>query len=344
MFIQHNIPLGPLTTLGVGGAALFFARVEDEPSLLEAVHFARARKLPIFALGGGSNLLISDAGFVGLVLHLAISAPTRRDDSLFHVAAGTDWDAFVLSICEQGISGVECLAGIPGLVGGSPIQNIGAYGQEVSSTIDTVRVLDLESLGFVTLSHEACSFSYRRSLFNSSHRGRYLVTAVTFRFDADAKLNLAYADLQRHFAYRPTPSPLDIYHAVRSIRQAKGMLLVPGDPDSRSAGSFFKNPIVSSLVLANLAHALHVDDSVIPHWPAEQGSIKLAAAWLVERAGFPKGFILGPAGISSRHTLALTNRGGATFADIARLRDTIQREVQTRFGIALEQEPVQLGL
>jgi UDP-N-acetylmuramate dehydrogenase len=349
--ILESVSLASYTTLHIGGPARFFCEATSEAELLEALTFARERGLRIFVLGGGSNLLVGDGGFDGLVIHVAIRTPMRNDsvgnDLDVTVAAGTDWNVFVLSICEQGISGVECLAGIPGTVGGTPVQNVGAYGQEVAETIRQVRVLDLKSLAFATLSREVCGFSYRGSIFNTTHRNRYIVTQVSFRFDRSATPRLTYADLARHFAGQisagKVPTPIDVYHAVREIRHGKGMLIVEGEPDCRSAGSFFKNPIVPESVLNGIATTLGLAPEGVPHWPAGAGQIKLPAAWLLERAGFTKGFALGRAGISSRHTLALINRGGATAADIAALRDLIQQEVHSRFGIALEQEPVQLG-
>jgi UDP-N-acetylmuramate dehydrogenase len=347
--VQKNVLLAPYTTLRIGGPARFFCEVTTEAELLEAVHLAHERSLKIFILGGGSNLLIGDSGFDGLVLHIAIRTPaetTREGRYLHHTApAGQDWNSLVLHLCEQGISGVECLAGIPGSVGGTPVQNVGAYGQEVADTILSVRALDLTINQFVTLTREQCRFAYRSSIFNTTHRSRYIVTQVTFRFDSAAAPNLIYADLQRHFAsHASAPTPIEIYHAVREIRHRKGMLIVEGEADCRSAGSFFKNPIVPPSVLSNIAATLHIFAEKIPHWPAADGNIKLPAAWLLEQAGFSKGFTLGEAGISSRHTLALINRGAATAADIAALRDTIQAEVLLRFHIALEQEPVQLGI
>lgn len=349
--IQEQVPLAPYTTFRIGGPARFFCEVTTEAELLEAVHFARQRNLRIFVLGGGSNLLVSDSGFDGLILHIAITTPTQSTTEANHLnvtaAAGTDWNTFVLALCEQGISGVECLAGIPGSVGGTPVQNVGAYGQEVANTITQVRALDLQALEastFTTLTHQQCGFAYRRSIFNTTHRNRYIVTQVTFRFDRTATPSLTYADLQRHFAGRDSaPKPIDVYHAVREIRHSKGMLIVEGEADSRSAGSFFKNPVVPAATIDQIAKNLAIDPATIPHWPAGPREIKLAAAWLLDRAGFHKGFIMGEAGISSRHTLALINRNRATFADITALRDAIQREVQSRFGILLEQEPVQLG-
>lgn len=346
--IQEQVPLAPYTTLRIGGPARFFCEVASEAEVVEAVAFARQRSLPVFILGGGSNLLVGDDGFGGLVIHVAIDSPAELvragDFAHYTVTAGTEWDAFVLQVCEQGISGIECLAGIPGSVGGTPVQNVGAYGQEVASTIVEVRAFDLEAGSFVTLSHGQCDFAYRRSIFNTTQRGRYIVTAVNFRFDLAARPNLGYADLQRHFAAWSAvaaPTPLDVYHAVRAIRHRKGMLLVEGEADCRSAGSFFKNPVVRPEVLAQIAASLNIEPGEVPHWPAADGMIKLPAAWLLERAGFARGFILGQAGISSRHTLALINRGHATAADIMALRDRIRSEVMTRFRVPLEQEPVQ---
>jgi UDP-N-acetylmuramate dehydrogenase len=350
--IQENIPLAPYTTFRIGGPARFFCEVATSEQLLEAVNFARERSLPIFVLGGGSNLLVTDRGFDGLVLRVRFEggviidglrdAMPERTSTTYQVPAGMDWDAFVHKVAQAGITGIECLAGIPGLVGGAPIQNIGAYGQEVSTSILLVNVFNLETLAHEMLPADRCGFAYRRSIFNTTHRDRYI---VMFQFDLHATAALRYADLKDYFS-SPTsaPKPIEIYHAVRSIRQGKGMLIVEGEADCRSAGSFFKNPVVPTAVLQNIAATLTLPVDKIPHWTAGEDMVKLPAAWLLERGGFVKGFQLGEAGISSRHTLALINRGHATFTDIARLRDTIQREVARRFGIQLEQEPVQVGL
>ena len=355
LHIQENIPLAPYTTFRIGGPARFFCEVTTSEQLLEAVTFARERNLPIFVLGGGSNLLVTDRGFDGLVLRVrfdgSLIIDSYRDDMpektsvTYQVPAGMDWDAFVRRVAEAGITGIECLAGIPGFVGGAPIQNIGAYGQEVSTTIVAVDVFNLETLAHETLPADRCGFAYRGSIFNTTHRDRYIVISVMFRFDLLATPTLRYADLKDYFSSRTSaPKPIEIYHAVRSIRQGKGMLIVEGEADCRSAGSFFKNPVVPTAVLQNIAATLALPIDKIPHWTAGEDTVKLPAAWLLERAGFVKGLQLGEAGISSRHTLALINRGHATFADIAALRDTIQREVARRFGIQLEQEPVQVGL
>ncbi|WP_263375567.1 UDP-N-acetylmuramate dehydrogenase [Granulicella aggregans] len=343
MTIEENVLLGPLTTLGVGGAAKYLVRVRSEGGLVEAVEFARAKALPVFVLGGGSNLLVGDNGFHGLVLRMEIAGSLAFDEKNDAVeveaAAGMDWDGFVLATCERGLSGVECLAGIPGMVGGTPVQNVGAYGQEVAETIVSVRALDLTTMQFVSLSAAECGFAYRRSIFNSTARGRYVVTSVTFRFDRRLRVELRYAELQRRFEGQ-SPTPMEVYQAVREIRHGKGMLLVPGEADCRSAGSFFKNPVVSSAVFQRISDAA---EGAVPYWDAGEGKVKLAAAWLVEQAGFHKGFAMGRAGISSSHTLAVVNRGGATAGEIVALRDEIVRRVEERFSVQLEQEPVILG-
>lgn len=348
MQIEENIPLAPLTTLRVGGAARYLARIESKADLLQAVDFAHDEELPIFVLGGGSNVLVGDKGFSGVVLQMAMTEPAAAFEETAgvvtcRVPAGLDWDAFVLDVCGRGLAGVECLAGIPGQVGGTPVQNVGAYGQEVAETIVAVRALDMEAMSFVSLSAAECGFGYRRSIFNSTARGRYVVTRVTFRFDRSRGVALRYAELQEHFAGRQ-PEPMEVYHAVREVRHRKGMLLVEGEADCRSAGSFFKNPVVTEAVFATLAKEF----SDLPHWTLDErvggdGKVKLAAAWLLEKAGFHKGFAMGRAGVSSKHTLALINRGEATAAEIVALRNEIQARVLERFGVKLEQEPVTLG-
>lgn len=343
--MEENIPLAPLTTLRVGGAARYLARIESKDDLLAAVDFAHDEELPFFVLGGGSNVLVSDRGFGGVVLQMAMTEPAAAfeesaDVVTCRVAAGLDWDAFVLDVCGRGLSGVECLAGIPGQVGGTPVQNVGAYGQEVAETIVAVRALDCEAMSFVSLSAAECGFGYRKSIFNSTARARFVVTRVTFRFAKARGVALKYAELQQHFAGRQ-PGPMEVYRAVREIRHRKGMLLVEGEADCRSAGSFFKNPVVSRVDFERLAKEF--GDSEVPHWAAGEGKVKLAAAWLLEQAGFHKGFAMGRAGISSKHTLAVVNRGGATAGEIAELRDEIRARVLERFGVRLDQEPVGLG-
>ena len=344
--------LGPLTTLGVGGPAQYLAVAESEQDVAEAVRWAEERGLPLFVLGGGSNLLVSDQGFAGLVLQIGIRGVKESGDGRFEVGAGEVWDEFVERMVKAGMQGVECLAGIPGSVGGTPVQNVGAYGQEVAETIVSVRSFDRQTGRFVDLVREACKFRYRKSLFNSDEPGRHIVTQVSFRLHPDGDAQVTYGDIKRYFAEHSEVVDLEsVASAVRKIRRGKGMLIVEGDPDCRSAGSFFKNPVVPAERLAEVTAAAGVGEDTVPHWPATEGEakaavkpgVKLSAAWLIERAGFGKGFVDGAAGISSRHTLALINRGGATAADIERLQARIQAGVRAKFGVELEREPVKLG-
>lgn len=340
MQLCEKVALAAYTTFGVGGPARWFLEATDEASVVEAVRWARKRGVPWFVLGGGSNVLVADEGFPGLVLHVALHG-VQQDGDLFRAAAGENWDRFVSMAVKAGYGGIECLAGIPGTVGGTPVQNVGAYGQEVSSTIEAVRVLDTETLEFRELPSRECGFAYRTSIFNTIARGRFIVTQVDFRLRKGAAPTLAYADLQRHFDGSSHPPTLaETAAAVREIRHRKGMLLVEGEPDCRSAGSFFKNPVIAERqyeVIAEQATA------PIPRFAAAPGFVKIPAAWLVEQAGFHKGFAMGAAGISSRHTLAIVNRGGATARDILVLRDAIVTEVEAKFRIRLEPEPVWLG-
>lgn len=339
MQLREQVPLAPFTTFGIGGPARWFAEVEDENLMVEAVRFAQERSLPLFVLGGGSNLLVSDDGFPGVVLRVGLGGVEQTGDG-FVAGAGENWDTFVSSAVERGYGGLECLAGIPGTVGGTPVQNVGAYGQEVSGIITSVRVLDLNHLTFSDLPNAACGFAYRRSIFNSTHRGRFIVTRVTYRLRRNAFPVLSYPDLRRYFENRPQPTLAEATSAVREIRQSKGMLLVQGDPNCRSAGSFFKNPVVSEKLYGEIAARAA---AAVPRFFATAGFVKIPAAWLVEQAGFRKGFTLGAAGISTRHTLALVNRGGATAKEILALRDRIVAGVEAKFHIRLEPEPVLVG-
>ena len=341
--ISENVPLAPLTTFGVGGQARFFATASTEEDIEQAFKWASTQALPIFILGGGSNLLVHDHGFNGLVLKMGILGISATTDGQFDVGAGEVWDSFVSQMVAGGFAGIECLAGIPGSVGGTPVQNVGAYGQEVSETIIGVRAFDRKTNEFVELAREQCRFRYRESLFNTDEPGRYVVTRVSFQLKPGGAAILRYAELARRFEGRNAPSLGEVAGAVREIRQSKGMLLVEGDPNCRSAGSFFKNPIVPLGDIARIAAGARVPVEDVPRWPAADGKVKLAAAWLLERAGFVKGFSDGRVGISSRHTLALVNRGGATFADVECLQDEIVGAVAERFCVVLEREPVVLG-
>ncbi|MFP5235395.1 MAG: UDP-N-acetylmuramate dehydrogenase [Acidobacteriota bacterium] len=345
MLLEENKPLAPYTTLGIGGPARWFVRAVCDSDVVEAAHWAREHGAPVFVLGGGSNLLVSDRGFDGLVIQVALEGISEqdvgRDTVLFRVAAGEDWNRFVQRAVDENCAGIECLAGIPGTVGGTPVQNVGAYGQEVAPVIGRVCAYDLRDGGVVEFGREQCGFAYRRSRFNTTDRGRYVALRVDFQLRRGGAPELRYADLQRVFAPDAKPTLAEVADAVRQIRQRKGMLLVDGDPDCRSAGSFFKNPVVAVRDAERISAAAHAD---VPQFPCGvDGMVKVSAAWLIEHAGFAKGFALGAAAVSSRHTLALVNRGGATALDVLSLADRIRNTVQDRFGVALELEPVMVG-
>ncbi len=349
--LEENKPLAPFTTLGIGGPARWFLEVTSEDAIVEATAWAQRRKLSVFVLGGGSNLVVSDAGFDGLVLHVALrgialaNAGGESNQRIYRVAAGEDWDQFVQRSIDDDCAGIECLAGIPGTVGGTPVQNVGAYGQEVSSTIDCLRVFDLTQHKFAEFSAAECGFAYRKSRFNTVDRGRYLVTRVDYRLTLGDKPSVSYGDLKKALVGNDSPSLRQVVDTVRHIRQSKAMLLVDCDPDCRSAGSFFKNPVVEESRAVQIAA---IFGSEPPRFPLgggikNAGKVKIPAAWLIEHAGFAKGYALGAAGISSRHTLALINRGGATAREIVTLADAIRHAVWQRFDVELEMEPVLLG-
>lgn len=347
MLLEENKPLAPLTTLGIGGPARWFIEARSEEDVAEASRWAGENGTPLFVLGGGSNLLVSDAGSNGLVLHIALKGISVLQSGsahrIYRVAAGEDWDSFVQRAIDDNCAGIECLAGIPGTAGGTPVQNVGAYGQEVSSVIDRVRAFDLQERAFAEFPAAECAFAYRHSRFNSTDKGRFIVTRVDYRLTPGGAPTLKYADLQREFPANSHPTLNQVAEAVRRIRHAKSMLLVDGDPDCRSAGSFFKNPIVPQAQAEQVASIAGADPPRFPAGPDNPGLIKLSAAWLIERSGFPKGYTLGRAGISSKHTLALVNRGGATAAEIVALAEQIRSTVAAGFSIDLQMEPVMLG-
>jgi UDP-N-acetylmuramate dehydrogenase len=340
--VHENVALAPLTTLGIGGPARYFIDASAEHTLREALHFAKDRKLPTFVLGGGSNLLVADAGFTGLVVKISISGlewESDRDRTIVRAGAGEDWDRLVAACVERDIAGIECLSGIPGSVGGTPVQNVGAYGQEVSDVLIRVRAYDRNADSVVELSREDCRFTYRSSLFNTTAKDRYIVLNATYSLQNHGAAALHYLDVQREFEGK-SPTLAEVRNGVRRIRARKAMLLVEGDPDCRSAGSFFKNPIISEAQFAELQRRAGPS---VPRYPAPSGKAKTAAAWLIERAGFSKGYSIGPVGISTKHTLALVNRGGAGAEDILRLAREIRARVDDKFGIKLIPEPVLVG-
>lgn len=343
--IQENVPLAPLTTLGVGGPARWFCAAQTAVAARDAVLWARERELPVFVLGGGSNLLISDNGFLGIVLRLAGRGIVQEDDARFTVAAGEDWDNFVQASVLANCAGIECLSGIPGSTGGTPVQNVGAYGQEVAQTVSSVEALDLQTLTPRRFTNAECEFEYRQSRFNARERGRWLISHVTFTLHRGGAPRIAYRDLKEFFAGQNNSSPTlqQVREAVRQIRRSKAMLIVPGDDDARSAGSFFKNPVLSPAGYQKLVALAEKRGEKVPSYPAEGQTYKVPAAWLVEHAGFHKGYTRGPVGISRKHALAIVNRGGATAADVIALKNEIQQRVRDTFGIELQPEPVMVG-
>ena len=351
MQVQENIPLAPLTTFRIGGPARFFVEAASIADIQGAVAFARQRDLPLFVLGGGSNLVVADSGWPGLVLKIAIKGidqHTGHNDEgkvLFDAGAGEVWDAFVSRAVLAHCAGVECLSGIPGSVGATPVQNVGAYGQEVAQTIDSVNVFDLKDNQVRELCNQACEFSYRSSIFNTTERGRFIILRVTYALTPGGAPYIAYADLSRHFAGRETaPNLAETREAVRHIRALKGMLIVDGDPDCRSAGSFFKNPVLNEAQHEDLVKRAAAKGLIVPSYPALEKNRKVSAAWLVEKSGFTRGYGFGHVGLSSKHALALVNRGGATSAELLALKDQIQQRVEEIWGIHLEPEPVFVGI
>jgi len=347
MIIQENVALAPLTTLQVGGPARYFAEARTPGEVSEAVNFAHARDLRLFVLGGGSNLVISDNGWPGLTLKVGIKGVEERSQDgkvAFEVGAGEEWDQIVGRVVARNCGGVECLSGIPGSVGGTPVQNVGAYGQEVSETIDSVLTLDLKDGQIRELCLPACGFSYRTSIFNSSERGRYIILRVTYALEPGRDPHIAYADLKKYFAgWSQKPSLSQTRDAVRKIRASKGMLIAAGDADCRSAGSFFKNPVLSAEQYAELTARATAKNLQIPSYPALEAQRKVSAAWLVEHSGFSKGFSSGAVGISRKHALAIVNHGGANAADVVAFQQGIRQRVEEIWDVKLEPEPVFVG-
>jgi UDP-N-acetylmuramate dehydrogenase len=343
MRIREHVPLAPLTTLKIGGPARYFAKAADFSGVSQAVDWAKSSSLPLFVLGGGSNLVIADRGFAGLVLKIAISGLDQRRENgkqIFEVGAGVEWDALVARAVAANCAGLECMSGIPGTVGATPVQNVGAYGQEVSDTIIEVQVLDLRDGQFRDLCNQACGFGYRSSIFNTSERGRFIILRVTYALEPGGPPRIQYRDLKEFFSQAKFPSLAEVREAVKTIRRSKAMLIVEGDEDSLSVGSFFKNPVLAPDAYARLSA---LTSGKLPSYPAPGEQYKIPAAWLVENAGFAKGYTQGRVGISRRHALAIVNRGGATAAEVIALKDEIQSRVAEKFGVALLPEPVFLG-
>ncbi len=345
--IQRNINLAELTTFKIGGSARYFVQARDESEVLRAIEFAEENALEIFILGGGSNVLIADEGFDGLILKIALKGITlsdETDEAVFVTAgAGEDWDAVVAFCIKENLQGFECLSGIPGLVGGTPVQNVGAYGQEVSETIWLVRCFDRKTKKIVELTNSECGFAYRTSVFNTTEKNRYIVLAVKYNLKFGGEPKIAYRDLQNFFGGKK-PTLQETREAVLKIRRAKSMVNDENDANSRSAGSFFKNPIVSNEKFSEverIAEELQIEN--VPYFQADEKNVKIPAAWLIEKSGFQKGFKCGNVGLSTNHTLAVINHGDATAREILDFKCDVQNKVKERFCIELQPEPIFVG-
>ena len=336
--IERNVPLGLLTTIGIGGPAKTFVRAATVDEVREVVAWAADQGEELLVLAGGSNLLIADEGFDGVVLQIALRGVIVQSEeptsAIVRVNAGENWDDFVAFATGNGWAGIECLSGIPGSAGATPIQNVGAYGQEVSETIIRVEVLERDTGRVITLTNWDCGFSYRNSIFKTAAKDRYVVLGVTFRLRPNGRPAIRYPELGK--IVDEHSSLQEVRDAVIAIRRRKGMVIDPADPDTRSDGSFFMNPIIPRAEFERLAH------HQMPAFPSGD-QVKLSAAWLIEHAGFQKGFALGNVGLSTKHTLAIVNRGGGTAREVLELVRLIQGRVREQFGIELHPEPNFIG-
>jgi UDP-N-acetylmuramate dehydrogenase len=347
--VEPRVSLAPLTTLGLGGEAAEYREVLGASEAVEEVRAADAAGRPLFILGGGSNVVIADDGFPGVVVHLrstGVSLDRVGDEVEVTVEAGHGWDEVVEAAIAEGLAGLECLSGIPGSAGATPIQNVGAYGQEVAEVLRSVTAYDRRAGEVVTLPASACAFSYRHSLFKTTDR--YVILSVTYRLPPrELSRSLMYPELTRALGVPVGGSaPLEeVRKAVLALRRGKGMVIDPSDPDTRSAGSFFTNPILDAEGWSSLvkrAAARH--EAAPPAWEMGGGRVKTSAAWLIERAGFARGYGHGPVGISTKHSLALVHRGGGSTAELLHLAAEVRDGVEEAFGVRLTNEPVLVGV
>jgi UDP-N-acetylmuramate dehydrogenase len=350
--VRDDVPLAPLTTLELGGNARHLVAAADDDTVVEALRWAEARGLAALILGGGSNVVIADRGWDGLVVRVAtrgrrFGAPSDGTVTLT-AAAGEPWDDVVADTVARGLAGLECLSGIPGLVGATPIQNVGAYGQEVADTIRSVTVVERASKRIVELAPAACAFAYRDSAFKHEPE-RFVVLAVTFALRPGGAPTLRYRELAETLGGGPAPTLAQVRAAVLALRRKKSMLIVDGDPNRRSVGSFFTNPIVAAAeadAVAARAVALgaiaRADE--MPRWPAAGGAVKLSAGWLIERAGVRKGQRRGAVGVSTAHALALVHLGGGSTAGLLELAREVGDAVHGRFAMTLLPEPTMIGV
>ena len=345
--LREQVPLAPLTTIQLGGPARYFAAVRTVGELAEALAWADGQGLPVQLLGGGSNTVFADEGFAGMVLQMAARGFTFREsrgDVLCVARAGTEWDDLVAAATARGLGGIECLSGIPGSVGATPVQNVGAYGQEVAERLLWVRVFERETGKVRKIQGERCDFGYRQSRFKGPDRDRFVILSVALRLSPDASPHLGYREVAERAAslgvdrLAPGEALTAVRRIVLELRRGKSMLRDPEDENARSVGSFFLNPVLSRQAFAALRERLGPMADAAPVYPAPDG-VKVSAAWLIGAAGFHRGQRQGGVGISERHTLALVNRGGST-RDLLGLAEEIRRGVWERFGVQLQPEPV----
>ncbi len=349
--IREDVPLAPFTTLELGGRARLFLDATDGDSVWRAVRWADEMGVPLAVLGGGSNVVVADEGFDGLVIRVGIRgmAITTRDEHHAHLtsAAGEPFDALVSHAVAEGLGGLECMSGIPGLVGATPVQNVGAYGQEVAETIESVRVIDRATASTYTIPATGCGFAYRDSRFKREP-GRFVVLAVVFRLPRHGGPCVRHEQVARALAAAERRDLATVREAVLSLRREKSMVLDPSDPNRRSVGSFFMNPLVTKDAAARVAsRALELDlvrsEDEMPRFLGGPGMVKLSAAWLIEHAGVSRGLRQGNVGVSTRHVLALVHHGGGSAAELLALAAYVQRRVSDTFGVTLTPEPARIG-
>ncbi|MDP3274741.1 MAG: UDP-N-acetylmuramate dehydrogenase [Deltaproteobacteria bacterium] len=353
--VQHDVALARLSTLELGGSARYFAEITDEVALFEALTWAQVQGVAVALIAGGSNVIVPDEGFDGLVMHMATRGERvdlsdhLQDKVRVTVAAGEVWDDFVARCVARGWAGIECLSGIPGSVGATPIQNVGAYGQEVSQRITELRVWSPSEQIIKQIDASACEFAYRDSALKRGVLAGCIVLSVTFELTRDGAPTVRYAELAQALAARGLSEPTlaDVRALVISLRQSKSMVIREDDPNRRSVGSFFTNPIVSpekaaQVSMRALSRGLATTERPMPQWLAAQEQVKLSAAWLIERAGCARGERVGSMGLSSKHTLAIVHHGGGSTAELLAFASTVVSRVSDAWGIELDREPVLL--
>ena len=351
MIIKENILLSAHTTIKLGGPAKYFIECDTEGSIKEALEFAKEKNCKVQTLSGGSNIIFADHGFDGVILKINIKGVTvKKDKDNFFVCsgAGENWDEFVKYCIENEITGAECLSGIPGSVGATPVQNVGAYGQDVSGIIYSLKAIERESLETRIFRNEDCRFAYRESIFKSAYKDKFIITEVVFKMKKKSESEIKYPELKKYIDSQKEYSGLNagkeklnfIRNAVLSLRKKKSMVIDNDDPNTISCGSFFTNPVMSVSEFEKFKIKTDSINLLTPYYiNSDKDKIKIPAAWLIEQSGFEKGYKTKGAGISTKHSLAIINRGGKT-SDVISLSEEIIRTVKNKFGIVLVNEPV----